>query len=235
MWRADITDPDPNNWTVKRIFDDSTSGRKIFYPPDVVLEYGYEMLFWGTGDRAHPKNTTIIDRIYAIKDKDPVIPLIETDLVDVTANLVQDGTDQEKATTQNALNTKDGWYVELTDNAGEKVLAPSIVYFGVVYITTFTPTAGDPIDPCYVGVGTARLYALDYTTAAAVIDFDDSGGDLQKSDRSKVIGTAIPSGVVIAIIQGHGISYIGVGGGIFASDVINPKAIIGIYWRRVLM
>ena len=64
------------------------------------------------------------------------------------------------------------------------------------------------------------------------LDFDDDD-DLDKNDRSKVIGTAIPSGVVIAIIQGIGASYIGVGGGIFTSDLINPAAIIRIYWRHV--
>ncbi|NIO03075.1 MAG: hypothetical protein GTN74_00245, partial [Proteobacteria bacterium] len=215
MWRADIDDPDPSKWTVKPIFDDSASGRKIFYPPDVVLEYGYEMLFWGTGDRANPKNKTIINRIYAVNDKDPLSPLTETNLLDVTDNLVQDGTDQQKSDTLDALNSQDGWYVDLDENPGEKVLAPSIVYFGAVYLTTFTPTAGDPIDPCYVGEGTARLYALDYKTAAAVLNFDETSSDLEKSDRSETIGSAIPSGMVIAIIRGEGASYIGVGGGIF--------------------
>jgi len=233
MWRADIEDPDPSNWTVKRIFDDSASGRKIFYPPDVVIEYGYEMLFWGTGDRANPKNETIINRIYAIKDTDPVSPLTESDLVNVTDNLVQDGTDQQKADTLGDLNTQQGWYIDLNENSGEKVLSPSIVYFGVVYMTTFTPTAGSEIDPCYVGEGTATLYALDYKTAAAVLNFDETSSNLEKSDRSKIIGTAIPSGVVIAIIQGKGMGFIGVGGGIFASDVANSKALIRIYWRRV--
>ncbi len=100
-------------------------------------------------------------------------------------------------------------------------------------MTTFTPTAGSEIDPCYVGEGTATLYALDYKTAAAVLNFDETSSDLEKSDRSETIGSAIPSGVVIAIIEGKGMGFIGVGGGIVASDVANPKALIRIYWRRV--
>jgi type IV pilus assembly protein PilY1 len=234
MWRADIADYDPINWTVKRIFDDSASGRKIFYPPDVVIEYGYEMLFWGTGDRVNPKNETIINRIYGLKDRDPLAPLTDTDLVDVTDNLVQDGTDQQKADTLSDLDSHEGWYIELNENPGEKVLAPTIVYFGTAYLTTFTPTAGAPADPCYIGVGTGRLYALDYMTAAAVLDLDESGGDLEKSDRSEIIGTAIPSGMVIAIVQGQGSSYIGVGGGISTSDVVNLTGITRIYWRQLL-
>jgi type IV pilus assembly protein PilY1 len=242
MWRFDlpdhIPDPDPaTDWAGKRIFVDDPGSdpgnrRKIFYPPDVVLEQGYEMLSWGTGDRANPKNEVIINRIYALKDRDPIIPLEETDLVDVTANLVQDGTDQERADTLDALNSHQGWYIDLNENLGEKVLAPGIVYFGVIYLTTFTPTAGSVADPCYVGEGTARLYALDYNTGAAKIDFDDNS-DLNKSDRSEVIGTAIPSGMVIAIIQGRGSSYIGVGGGIVTGDMLSPPAIMRIYWRHL--
>ncbi len=233
MWRFNISDSDPANWKATMIFDDSRSGRKIFYPPDVVLEQGFEMLFWGTGDRANPKNESIINRIYALKDRNPADPFTEADLVDVTANLIQDGTDLEKANTRDALDSHDGWYVELNENTGEKVLAPSIVYFGVVYLTTFTPTRGVTTDPCYVGEGTARLYALDYKTAAAVLDFDTTSDELEKTDRSKIIGTAIPSGMVIAIIQGKGSSYIGVGGGIATSDMVNPAALSRIYWRSL--
>jgi type IV pilus assembly protein PilY1 len=233
MWRFDIGDPNPINWTAKVVFDDSGNGRKIFFPPDVVFEYGFEMLFWGTGDRANPKNETIINRIYAVKDTDPSIPFTEADLVDVTDNLIQDGTEQQKINTQTALDSSDGWYINLNENQGEKVLAPSIVYFGVAYITTFTPTPGSGIDPCYVGLGTARLYALDYMTAEAVLDFDTTNGGLQKSDRSKTIGTAIPSAVVIAIIQGTGASYIGVGGGIVTSEMVDPTGLTRIYWRHL--
>ncbi|MBW2056924.1 MAG: hypothetical protein JRJ26_05450, partial [Deltaproteobacteria bacterium] len=94
-------------------------------------------------------------------------------------------------------------------------------------------TAGSAVDPCYVGEGTARLYALNYKTAAAVLNFDTTNDILDKNDRSKIIGSAIPSGVVIAIIRGMGTSYIGVGGGIFTSDVINRAAITRMYWRQL--
>jgi type IV pilus assembly protein PilY1 len=233
MWRFDIGDTDILNWTGKVILDDTGDERKIFYPPDVVFEHGYEMLFWGTGDRANPRNETVINRIYALKDSDPLVPLTGNDLVDVTDNLIQDGTQQEQTDARIALDSNDGWYIDLDENQGEKVLAPGIVYFGTAYLTTFTPTAGDPADPCYIGVGTGRLYALDYLTGEAVLDFDDSGGDLDKTDRSKPIGTAIPSGMVIAILQGMGASYIGVGGGIFTSEMANPAAITRIYWRQL--
>ena len=70
-------------WTGKILFDSSaglTKKRKIFYPPDVTLETGvdgsgnvvdYEMIFLGTGDREHPKEPTVVDRLYGVKDFNP--------------------------------------------------------------------------------------------------------------------------------------------------------------------
>jgi type IV pilus assembly protein PilY1 len=233
MWRCDIGDPNPTNWTARIIFDDAGAGRKIFYPPDVVFEPDCEILFWGTGDRANPKNETIINRIYALKDRDTLSPRTPTNLYNATDNLVQDGTDAQQEAALNDLASLEGWYIELDQHVGEKVLAPSIVYAGAAYLTTFTPTAGSITDPCYVGEGTARLYALDYLTAAAVLNFDTSSEELHKNDRHQRIGTAIPSGVVIALVQGKAAGFIGVGGGIFAADMKNRAAITRLYWRVV--
>ena len=46
MWRFNIKDSNPSNWSGKIIFKsnpgkDGTTGRKIFYPPDVSLEKDY--------------------------------------------------------------------------------------------------------------------------------------------------------------------------------------------------
>ena len=70
IWRFDIGGSDTNAWSGKVFFNASTNGkRKIFYPPDVTLEKGYEMVFFGTGDREHPNETSVINRFYAVKDK----------------------------------------------------------------------------------------------------------------------------------------------------------------------
>ena len=62
----------------------------------------YELLLFGTGDREHPKATSPVDRLYAVKDKnladkDPPSPYVEGDLLDVTADKLQTGTEAEKA------------------------------------------------------------------------------------------------------------------------------------------
>jgi type IV pilus assembly protein PilY1 len=248
MWRFDITGSDKTKWTGKIIFKsnpgyDGSTGRRIFYPPDVTLENDagdYEMLFFGTGDREHPNDKSIINRLYGVKVKDPSTTYIEDNLYDATEDKLQ-GTDSEKSQAQIDLNAKSGWYIKLLSTPlGEKSLSPPVVYFKTVYFTTFTPSPDAPqegTDPCYVGEGTATLYALGYLTGNAVLNLDatnDLGGIvISKSDRSMVIGSSIPSGVIITFIWGKGVAYTGVGGGIQGTKLPTDKSIVPIYWRTV--
>ena len=245
IWRFDISDPDPSAWTAKIIFNSNPGGekRKIFYPPDVTLEKDsgdYEMLFFGTGDREHPKESTNINRLYAVKDKNPSTPLTENNLVDVTQDLLQDASTSQadKAAILNALSTKDGWFIKLDQNPGEKCLSSPVVYYGVVYYTSFAPTFGTEGDPCFVGEGTARLYALRYKSGNAVFNLDGSlDGAISRSDRAAIIGTGIPSGVIITFVQGRAVAYAGVGGpgGPRIPKPILPsdKSIVPVTWRIV--
>ena len=52
-------------------------------------------------------------------------------------------------------------------------------------------------------------------------------------DRSGVIGSAIPSGVVITFIQGYAVGYAGVAGGVFSPKLPSHKSLIPINWRIV--
>ncbi len=242
MWRFDIGSSDVNDWTSTIIFKSNPGAsdrRKIFYAPDVTLERDatgdYETVFFGTGDRETPKETTVLNRIYSVKDKfvleegvyTPSTPLGETDLVNVTAGNPD----------LSELKTKSGWYIAL-ENSGEKSLANPVVFYKVVYFTTFTPS-GDVVvgDPCYVGEGTARLYAVNYSTGNAFFNFDltndVSGTVLAKSDRSIMMGTAIPSGVIITFIGGKAIAYAGVGGGVFTPELGSTSPLVPMTWRVV--
>jgi type IV pilus assembly protein PilY1 len=243
IWRLDIGDSNPNNWTIKMIFTGPT-GSKIFYNPDVTLEGNpaegdYEMLFFGTGDREHPNELTVINRLYAIKDKNPSSPLTETDLFDVTDDELQaTGTTGERVSEiMQQLGEAKGWFIRL--ETGEKCLAPSLVLNKVAYYTTFTPASGGGggDDPCYVGEGIARVYALQYQTGNAAFNFDLTNDDgttkvISKTDRSKGIGTGMPSGVVMTFIGGKGILFIGVGGGVNKIDP-NVKQREPKYWKMV--
>jgi type IV pilus assembly protein PilY1 len=124
MWRFDIGDSDSTNWAGKSIFNANdpppaagVDRRKIFYPPDISLDkdsYGnYELILFGTGDREHPKSTTVVDRLYMLKDRNPSSVLKESNLIDVTEDLLQNsGTSAtDKQTILNNLKSASGWYI----------------------------------------------------------------------------------------------------------------------------
>jgi len=113
------------------------------------------------------------------------------------------------------------------------VLSPPVVYFGTAYFTTFIPDSEEFDDPCYVGQGRARLYALGYKTGNPMFDLDGLGEVLDIDDRSAEIGVGTPSGVVIAIFDEIAKGYVGVGGGIHQPPVSKKSTLIPMWWREV--
>jgi len=243
LWRFDLTSPHPIDWSSQVLFRSNypvNGGRKIFYPPDVLLEHGYEIIIFGTGDRANPNKDTVVNRIYSVKDRHTGLTLDESSLTDVTDDLLQDpsASEETKANLRNDLENGSGWYIRLLDNPGEKVLAPPLTFFGTVYVTTHTPTQEAVVDPCSAQQGTGCLYALNYKTGEATHNFDPTndavGAEvLKRSDRGLVIGEAIPSMMVVALLGGEASGLIGVGGGIFRTALPSYNPIVRIYWRHV--
>jgi type IV pilus assembly protein PilY1 len=242
MWRFDLTDGNPDHWTGRMIFKSnsgSSEKRKIFYPPDVTLEKDstgeYEMLFFGTGDREDPKGTKDKDRIYAFKDKNASTTKGESDLVDVTG-FYELSADQQAAKL-NEIKSQYGWFIQLDKKDGEKCLATPVVYNKIAYFTSFSPSTEAIDDPCFIGEGTASLYAVNYSTGEAAFNLDltnDTGGTvIKKSDRSSIIGSAIPSGVVITVIGGQVTAYIGVGGGVNRPTLSSSRSMFPVHWKLV--
>ena len=235
-------------WTAQKLFSASAVDgvqRKILYAPDVVGETYGEYIFFGTGDRTDPNETGVVNRFYAIKnDWSGGGTLDETDLVDVTDDLIQLGTEAEKLATATSLENGKGWFIRL-ENPGEKVVASPRVYGGVIYFTTYTPDAGGGGggDPCAASTvrGVGRLYAVDYKTGASVsnfsseveIDGDSNVVDLGKKDRVIAIGTAIPSAPVIAILENGAQIFIGVEGGIVSMPAIAAPDMNRYYWHQM--
>jgi type IV pilus assembly protein PilY1 len=246
MWRFDITGSNPDNWTGRMIFKSnpgSSEKRRIFYPPDVTFEKDstgeYEMLFFGTGDREDPKGNKDVDRIYAFKDKNVSGTKSESDLVNVTGFYSLSAADQASMLNDiKTSSTKYGWYIILDKKEGEKCLSTPLVYSKTAYFTTFSPSSGSITDPCFIGEGTATLYAVNYGTGEAVFNFDltnDVGGNVVKgkTDRSLTIGTAIPSSVVITVIGGKVTAYVGVGGGVYRPQLSSTKSLFPTTWKLV--
>jgi len=235
-------------WTSQKLFSASAADnvqRKILYAPDAVGEDFGEMIFFGTGDRADPGETDVVNRFYAVKnDWADAGTLDETNLVDVTDDLIQLGTEAQKLATQTSLENASGWFIRL-ENPGEKVVASPRVYGGVVYFTTYTPDTGDSSgdDPCAASTvrGVGRLYAVNYKTGASVsefsseVEYDGDGNEvaLGKKDRTISIGTAIPSAPVIAILENGAHIFIGVEGGIVSMPAINTPDLYRYYWHQM--
>jgi hypothetical protein len=122
---------------------------------------------------------------------------------------------------------------------GEKALAEGSVFYKTFYITTFTPNN----DPCLPG-GVGKVYALDYKTAGAVLNFDDD----VELERDKAIGGGIPSKVVTVITDKGGTKIlISVGStnpdpnsealdaGVVAMDPLVPNLNFHYMWWRELL
>ena len=249
IWRFDLctstTGPcvpdmsNTGNWTGKRIF---TGSGKIFYPPDVTFENQrdstcnstvfsgtYNMLFFGTGDREKPGNTSSGNRLYAVKDYDilpnPFTTLTESCLTDVTAY----------GTPLSTLQSSMGWYIRLNKSAGtnpnpgEKCSGQAVALGGAVYYTTFTPTPDTTY--CEVATGSGNIYILQYQTGNAFFDLDS---DLvnEAGDRSIEVVAGVPSGIIVAIINGDTVkTYGGVPAGVISPKSSVTNAIIPIDWR----
>jgi len=237
MWRFDVGDPASR--TGRIIFSanagsDGTIGRKMFYRPAASPDTGFTWVDIGTGDREHPLNRAVVDRIYAIKDRNEATAKYESNMVDVTLNKIQVGSAAEADAVRTALSATSnyGWYIKLNTNAGEKVLASPTLFSGALYCTTYTPNAVTISDPCMPGnLGMGRLYALDYANGGAAIDFNGSG-DLTTSDRSLSIGGGIPSGMVMIIGEDGEVSAIvAAGGNLLTPPTKASSNIKPLYWR----
>jgi len=232
LWRFDLSSKvSTNNWNGSKIFSANpsdatisnespvTNGRKIFYAPSVVFEKDYIGIYFGTGDRAHPLNQAVVDRLYAVYDyyyksnRPANVPVItEANLVNLTPDSLQAAnppsppadlstcspTDGSIACTLQRLYSKTypGWFIKLDQNAGEKVLSPAIVYNKVAYFTTFIPNVVTS-DPCLSGnLGVGKVYAVDYKTGEAVFNYDLTN-DTQYSGNTNTRATTKEAGVIL--------------------------------------
>ncbi len=177
--------------------DDTSSNRRFYHTPDIsgTLKNGqrYLNLAIGSGYQAHPLDKAIDDRFYKLTISSISTPvdadgnveytaLTESDLMDVTENLIQQGSEDEQEAAESALAEAQGWYIRFTRD-GEKVLSMSTTLSGDVYFTTFEPSGA--LDPCVPAAGQSRLYHVSLRDGSAVVNYDQVGTDdaLTESDR----------------------------------------------------
>lgn len=267
VWRFELKDGDTNPgndsslWSARVIFKanagaDGTNGRKFFYRPDIGKSGTDALVFIGSGDREHPLNKAVGDRLYMIKDKGQTTPVTEASLKDLTANELQESTDTSVVTgilTELSSASNYGWYVKL-ENPGEKMLAPPVLFFGEVLFTTYAPLP-PVLDTCEVGnLGLSRLYHLNFETATAVFNYNngndsdysslaesslargEAGAVLKKVDRIRTLGEGIPSGIVTLIdASGKVTLMISASNRVSSFRTVTTQTIFPVYWTETEM
>jgi Tfp pilus tip-associated adhesin PilY1 len=182
-------------WGGGRFFASTTSSttRPIYTMPAAAIDgAGNLWVYWGTGDKTDPteSTSTLLDKFFGVKDNDRSTTYTIGNLFDATS---------ASSTYDNTSTTYNGYYIELS--AHEKVLADPAVFGGVVYFTTYTPLTG----ACDQGGG-ANIYGIRYTSGAGVF----SGGS-----RSLSLGTGIASAPIVSLGPGASAAdlYVTVSGG----------------------
>ena len=178
-----------------------------------------------------PVQEAVHNRIYAFRDVNyptgspSTLPsaLIDADLYDATANDLQDPAGSNYTTALAAIKTKKGWYIDLQESSnitlpngltttwiGEKGLAKTTIFEGVLNVTTFTPSNDTTATAtCAASEGVAKVYALNYLDGTATLDLNNDGS----VERSAQIGGGIPSEVVVVVRPGGATGLVNVSGG----------------------
>ncbi|TMH30485.1 MAG: hypothetical protein E6H66_18105, partial [Betaproteobacteria bacterium] len=177
FWRFDVSDANPNNWSVgllARLVDAGGFPQPVTTPPQIEIDISNGIDRWvfvGTGklyddsDLADPQQQTM----YALRDgtAEAPLPLPAVPLNRSTTGLPQ--VSHNASLDFGLANKPDkGWYDDLP--LGQRiVVAPQAALSVVAYIGTSAQT-----DPCLTGMQ-ANIYARDYSTGKSLID--DGGGN----------------------------------------------------------
>jgi type IV pilus assembly protein PilY1 len=200
------------NWTGGRLYNSATA-QPIFQSATIATDNQQNFwIYWGTGNKETPKDTTTHDTLYAMKDNDRSTTYTIGNLKNIST----------AGQTYGTAETADGFYINLP-GTGEKVLSDPAVFGGVVYFTSYTPPTGSG-DLCLQG-GTSTLYAIGYTSG---------DGRFGGAARSTSLGAGIASSPLISMRPGGSsvadmfVTTSG-GGGVGAStqNVLNPPGLSG--------
>ena len=270
IWKItyDYYDPAPSTrWKVRVIFrsnpgsdlasGDTTiagahdniadQGRKTFYSPDVSF-FGTcwtkrPILYFGTGDRAHPRYTMVSNRFYVVADYNSITK--ETDLLNLTCDELDDQADADgdgvleliPPNDDDAIRKRDlkmilsnlvpgspcrGFY-RVLDKQGDCTdetlshVGEQVLSQPTLFFRNVYLTAYQPVlgDPCNPS-GNAFIYALNYCWGTSVFDFSEENGtnrDIADTYQS-LEGGAIPSGVRVITRGGHTAGIISAGGAV---------------------
>jgi len=143
----------PSDWTMYAVADLSggtTSTRKFFFGPDVVVTRSFTALMLGSGDREKPLLATTQDHFFQILDRNvgKGAPASSTPIA--FSDLVAAGADSNIASP--------GCYVALA--GGEKVVNAASSIGGNTYFGTNRPASALASLSCSASLGVAKTYSM---------------------------------------------------------------------------
>ena len=166
VYRIDFESADghePADWTIHPVADlggGTATGRKFFYPPDVVVTKSFSALLVGSGDREKPLRADTQDHFFQLFDRRldkgapaVAVPITWSDLTATTGTPSVDGA---------------GCYMALA--TGEKVVNAAVTIGGQTYFGTNRPAPSSGLS-CSANLGVAKSYAMPLfcTTAAGSV------------------------------------------------------------------
>jgi type IV pilus assembly protein PilY1 len=253
VWRVDLNDPSPANWTVNKLasvgyaaYGSKSDRRKFLYPPDVVAAKDsagnpYDAVLIGSGDREHPFNgygdaqhplgDAVQNRYYMFMDRATGLGFIDTTSGGTPSTIVESQMiDVVNNTTPASVR---GWYLSL--ETGEKVVGGSVTLAGATFFNTNLPTPPAP-GVCTSNLGEAREYAVDFETGGPGID-RNGDGVITSTDLYTALasGGYLPSPVgLIVNIGGQNYQGVASGGNMQTPPGVTLGKRLRTYWHNKL-
>ena len=169
--------------------DPSDKGRKCFGQPDISYAgdcaTDNPVIYFGTGDRENPLDTTVKHRFYAVYDMSTNntnstyhnLVLDEADLVNVS-DVASESSEPTLKLGDDYLTKAQGWYIRFDqqndtyDHTGEKLTSSPRLFNKIIFFTTYKPTFDDVCAPN----GDSLLYAVNYCSGMPAYEWFDSSG-----------------------------------------------------------
>jgi type IV pilus assembly protein PilY1 len=169
--------------------DSNATNIRFFNTPDIAFTRygnfsaeGQFQISIGSGFRAHPLNTLVVDRFYIINDIN--VTSVPASYTDYKENDLADTTDFSSAS---SIQKEAGSYYKLT-LSGEKVLSNSITVANNVFFTTYRPLDAASSANCDADTGSTRLYQI-------VPTYDDDSRSIDITDLAQ--GGIPPNPVIL--------------------------------------
>jgi type IV pilus assembly protein PilY1 len=180
LYRYDLTG---NDMEKSLLFQ--TQGQPIQAQPIATVDHdGKVFLYFGTGRYLETEDfqNKDVQSFYSIIDDHSGQEVSRSQLVDQTSTI-------------NPLESFKGWFVDLVEADGERIVEPDALVSGIVYFTSFAPND----EMCTTG-GRSFLYAMKFRNGAG---FDDDDDDSNDSTDGRVIdlGDGIATKPVIDLIN----------------------------------